>query len=91
MFSRQHRPRLFVPIYHKTCAYAEGCTTIASYAPKQHGQPMFCAMHKNAGDVVVYRQECREAGCGLRAVYADAGSSVRTRCAKHRLPHQVGP
>ena len=88
-WSRQHRPPLFVAMYHKTCAFAEGCCTIASYAPKGHPHPMFCASHKNAGDVLVYRQECRAAGCRLRAVYADAGSALKTHCPRHRLPQQV--
>jgi hypothetical protein len=78
-------------MYHRTCRYAEGCATIASFAPRGHGQPLYCALHKAPGDAVVYRQRCAERGCALRALFADPGARVKTHCARHRLPHQVPP
>ena len=53
-FCREHRARVFVPMYHKTCMYAEGCSTIASFGSKDEGLPKYCAAHKNAGHVLVY-------------------------------------
>jgi len=41
-------------MYHKTCMYAEGCSTIASFGSKDEGLAKYCAAHKHAGHVLVY-------------------------------------
>lgn len=53
-YCREHRPGVYLFMYHKTCMYAEGCSTIASFGSKSEGIPKYCAAHKNAGHVLVY-------------------------------------
>jgi hypothetical protein len=53
-YCREHRPAVYLFIYHKTCMYAEGCSKIASFGSKSEGVPKYCAAHKNAGHVLVY-------------------------------------
>ena len=88
-YCRMHRPSEYLSIFHKACAYVEGCPIIASFGSKEHGVAKFCARHKETTHVLMYRTRCRVGGCRFRAIYNDKGSRVRTHCNIHRLAHQV--